>query len=202
VAAGLPLIFLVVGQFVFFRSRQSVRIWMNPNVVSTLDELKLRLSGKEVTLGYFKRWHDFRIEVCNVWLLVAIGLLSLGALAGVSTMHELPMPGFSILYFGGSIWLFVCYLAWRWIWERRAIRASGIALGPFRVSRLEKPFMKRVVYRFNDAQGEYHGGSFRSLFCDTRDDLTVVFYDGENPEVSVPASAMMFHQLKWAEASP
>jgi hypothetical protein len=197
--AALPLVFLVAGQFLFPRSKRSIRVWMNPEVVESLGEVRLRLSGKVVPLGFFKSWHDFRIEVCNFWLLTAIGLLSLGAIGEVWTMSEVPMPGV-LLYYGASAWSPVCYVAWRWIWERRAMRKTGIALGPFRVARIEKPFMKRVVYRFNDQQGGYRGGSFRSLFCDTRDDLTVVFYDESDPEISVPASAMMFHRLKWVEA--
>ena len=66
------------------------------------------------------------------------------------------------------------------------MRKSGIALGSFRVARIVKPFMKRVMYRFNDQQGGYRGGSIRSLFCDTGDDLTVVFFDESDPEISVP----------------
>lgn len=191
--------FLVVGQLFFPQSERSLRIWMNPEVIENAGELTLRLSGKEVSLAFFKRWYEFRIEVCNLWLLAVVGLLSLGALAGVSTMHDLPMPGYSYVYFGGSAWFLVCYLAWRWMWERRAMSESGISLGSFRVARAEKPFMKRVIYHFNDEQGSYRGGSFRSLFCDTRDDLTIVFYKESDPEISVPASAMMFHKLKWAE---
>ena len=193
------MVFLIVGQFFLPQSKRSIRLWMNPDVIEDLGELTLRLSGKEVTLAFFKHWYRFRIEVCNLWLFVAIGLLSVGALAGVSTMHEPPMPGYSYVYYVGSVWLLVCYLAWRWVCERRAMRKSGIALGSFHIARMEKPFMKRVVYRFNDEDGGYHGDSFRSLFCDTRDDLTIVFYDESNPEISVPASAMMFHKLKWAE---
>jgi hypothetical protein len=199
-AAGLPLVFLLIGQSFFPHSKRSIRLWMNPDVVSETDEVRLRLSGEEVTLDFFKRWHDFKVVECNVWLLITIGLLSLGALAGVYAVNDLPMPGYSYLYYGGSFWLPICYLAWRWIWERRAMRATGIAMGPFRVARLEKPpFMKRVTYHFNDDQGAYHGGSFRTLFCDTSDDLTVIFFDESHPEVSVPASAMMFHKLKWKE---
>jgi hypothetical protein len=198
-AAGVPLAFLVYGQLFFPKSKRSLRLWMNPEVVGGLGGVNLRLSGKEVTLAFFKRWYEFKIEVFNVWLLAAIGLVSVGALAGVSTLHDLPMQGLSLVYFGGSVWLLVCYLAWRWIWERRAMRTTGISLGSFRVTRLEKPFMKRVVYRFTDVHGGYHGGSFRTLFCDTRDDLTVVFYNESDPEISVPASAMMFHKLRWAE---
>ena len=113
-------------------------------------------------------------------------------------MNEIPIPG-AFVYYGASAWSPVCYVAWRWIWERRAMLNSGIALGSFRVTRIEKPFMKRVVYRFNDQQGGYRAGSIRSLFCDTRDDLTVVFYDESDPEISAPVSAMMFHKLKWSE---
>lgn len=80
------------------------------------------------------------------------------------------------------------------------MRNSGLALGSFRVARTEKPFMKRVVYRFIDGRGGYHGGSVRSLFCDTRDDLTVVFYDEIDPEISMPATAMMFHKLAWSDS--
>jgi hypothetical protein len=172
---------------------------MNPDLLDDVSEVKLRLSGKEVTLDFFKRWYGFRVELRNLWLLALVGLLSLGASAGVSAMRDLPLPGYSYVYFAGSGWMLVCYLAWRWMWERKAMRASGIALGSFHVLRLEKPFMKRVVYHFNDEQGGYHGGTLRTLFCDTRDDLTVIFYDESHPEISVPASAMMFHTLKWVE---
>lgn len=196
--AALPLALLVIGQFLFPRSTRGIQIWMNPEVVERFGEVKMRLSGKEVPLSFFKTWHEFRVEVTNFWLLTSIGLLSLGAIAGVSTISEFPMPG-ALLYYGASAWSPVCYVAWRWIWERRAMRGSGIALGSFRVARVEKPFLKRVVYRFNDRQGGYRAGSIRSLFCETRDDLTVVFYDESDPEISVPASAMMFHKLKWAE---
>ena len=147
--------FLVVGQLFFPQSERSLRIWMNPEVIESAGELTLRLSGKEVSLAFFKRWYEFRIEVCNLWLLAVVGLLSLAALAGVSTMHDLPMPGYSYVYFGGSAWFLVCYLAWRWMWERRAMSESGISLGSFCVARTEKPFMKRVIYHFNDEQGSY-----------------------------------------------
>jgi hypothetical protein len=79
------------------------------------------------------------------------------------------------------------------------MREAGLALGSFYVAGTAGPLLKRVVYRFRDDTGEYRGGSFRSLFCDTKDDLTVIFYDEHNPEVSVPASAMIFHKLRWAE---
>jgi len=204
-AAALPFVFLVVGQFLFPRSRRSIRIWMNPEVIERLGEVRLRLSGKVVPLGFFKSWHDFRIEPRNLWLLFAVAMLSLGAVAAVSTMPERPVLGyeafysFYFVYVVGSAWLLVCYLPWRWIWERRAMRSSGISLGSFRVGREEKPMMKRVVYQFNDGQGGYRAASFLTFLCDTRDDLTIVFYSESDPEISVPASAMMFHKLKWSE---
>ena len=196
--AGLPLAFLLAGQFVFPNSKRALQVWMSPEIIDDLGEVSLRLSGKVLPFGYFKRWHEFNIEVNNLWLLLVIALLSLGGIAGALTLDDVPMPGGS-LYYGISVWLLVCYLSWRWIWERRAMRSSGIALGNFRVTRTEGPLMKCVVYHFKDQMGEYRGGFLKSLFCDTRDDLTIVFYDESDPEVSVPASAMMFHKLKWAE---
>jgi len=111
VAAGVPLLFLLVGQFLFPHSKRSIRLWMNSDIVGESTEMRLRLSGKEVTLDFFKRWHDFRIEICNVWLLAAIGLLSLAALAGAYTLSDLPLPGYSYEFIGGprgswsAIWL-------------------------------------------------------------------------------------------------
>jgi hypothetical protein len=198
-AAALPLALLAVGQFFLPRSGQKIRLWMNPDVLENLGDVTLRLSGKEVSLGFFKRWYEFKIETFNVWLLAILGLASLGAIAGVWTTQELPMPAY-YLYYGGSAWLLVCYLAWRWLWERRVMRKSGFALGSFRVASTEGPLMRRVIYHFVDEKGEYRGGSLKTLFCDTQDELTVIFYDEDDPEISIPASAMMFHRLRWSEA--
>jgi hypothetical protein len=89
------------------------------------------------------------------------------------------------------------YFAWRWLWERKVMRKAELALGSFRITGMEGPLIKRVSYHFIDNRGEYRGGSLRTLFCDAQDDLTVIFYDEETPEQSVPASAMMFHKLRW-----
>jgi hypothetical protein len=203
VAAGIPLLFLVAGQFFFPRAKRSLQLWMNPEIIEYHGDVRLRLSGREITLAFFKKWYEFRIEVRNLWLLMTVGLLSLGALAAVSTMPDLAPSDYGLLFFAYlavSAWLPVCYLAWRWIWERRAMQTSGISLGSFRVGREEKPMMRRVIYQFNDQRGGHRAGSFLTFFCDSRDDLTVVFYDESNPEISVPASAMMFHKLKWGKS--
>lgn len=77
---------------------------------------------------------------------------------------------------------------------------SGLALGTFSVSRSGHPIMLRHIrYQFVDHEGEYRGGSFDSMFCDQSDDLSLVFYDETNPDVSIPASAMVFHRLVWKE---
>jgi len=199
--AALPLALILVGQFYLFRSKQSIRLWMNPDLLEHTAGLTLRLSGKSVSLDFFKRWYEFEIEARNLWLLGIIAVASLAATARAWMLGDLiadpPMPG-TIWYYGGIAWLIVCYLSWRWLWERKAMRGSAFALGNFRVSRAEG-IWKRCAYQFIDGNGEYHGGSFRTLFSDPRDDLTVVFYPPSDPDVSVPASAMMFHRLKWAD---
>jgi hypothetical protein len=54
-----------------------------------------------------------------------------------------------------------------------------------------------VRYHFTDNQGGHWGGSVRTLFWNTFDNLTIVFYDKANPQRCVTASAMMFHKLEW-----
>jgi hypothetical protein len=195
--ASLPLAFIIVGQFFLPRSRQSIRLWLNPELLKDFEELSLQLSGRKVTLDFFKRWHAFEIELHNLWLLMILALVSLGAMGIVWTLHELPIPS-AYWYYGGSVWLLACSLAWRWLWERKVMRKSGVALGSFHVASVEGPLLKRVIYHFIDHDGGYRGGSLRTLFCNTDDDLTVIFYEEENPDHSVPASAMMFHRLNWS----
>lgn len=198
VVTAVPLIFLIAGQLYLVDSKRCIRLWMNPAVLEDGDQATLRLSGKIVSHGFFKRWYEFEIQVGNLWWLGIVALTSLATMAGVWVTDELPIPG-SYWYYAGLLWWFVCYLAWRWLWERRAMRQEGFALGSFRVVGMAGPRMKRVSYQFTDNNGEHWGGSFRTLYCDTQDDLTVVFYDERNPNISVPASAMMFHRLIWAD---
>lgn len=199
-AATLPLLLILVRQFYLSNSKRSVQLWMNPDLLEFTDELSLRLSGREVSLGFFKRWYEFEIEVCDHWLLSLVALASLGATAVVWITDDLPMPN-TFWGWGVPAWFLVCYLAWRWMWERRAMSKSGFALGTFRIGEKDGPLLTRITYQFIDGQGEYYGGSFRTLFCDTRDDLSVVFHDEARPEISLPASAMMFHRLKWVDSS-
>lgn len=197
VITTVPFVFIVVGQFYLPHSKRSFRLWMNPDLLEQTEELSLRLSGKQVSLGFFKRWYEFEIEVRNRWLLAVLVFASLGAAAVVWKTDELPMP--NVFWgWGTSGWFLVCYLSWRWLHERRAMCKSGFALGSYYVAGTAGPFLKRVNYQFVDRKGDYYGGSFRTLLCDTSDDLTVIFHDEAKPEISVPASGMMFHSLKWA----
>jgi len=199
--AALPLALILVGQFYLFRSKQGIRLWMNPDLLEHASGFTLRVSGKSVSLDLFKRWYDIEIEARNLWLLGIIAVASLAATARGwmlgDLIADLPMPG-SIWYYMGAAWLIICPLSWRWLRERKAMQGSAFALGNFRVIRPED-IWKRIVYQFIIGNGGYHGGSFRTLVFDSKDDLTVVFYPPSDPDVSVPASAMMFHRLKWAD---
>lgn len=199
VLTTLPFVFILVGQFCLPKSKRSFQLWMNPAVLDLSDEVSLRLSGRDVSLGFFKRWYEFEIEVCNYWLLSLITVASLAAMGVIWTTDDLPMP--NVLWGGGvSAWFLVCYLAWRWLSERRAMTTTGFAIGSVRAGE-KAGLLRRITYQFIDSRGDYYGGSFRTLFCDTRDDLSVIFYDEGKPEISLPASVMMFHRLKWAESA-
>jgi hypothetical protein len=196
--AAVPLVLLITGQFFLPRPKQHIRLWADPALLAGTDKITLRLSGKSLSLGFFKSWHEFDIETCNLWLLTIVAMASLGAVTGIGMTEELPMPA-TYLYYVGSVWFLVCELGWRWLQERRAMRKSGFAIGSFHVAGMEGPLLRRINFQFIDHNGDYRGGSFRSLFCDTRDNLTIVFFDEDNPDVSVPASSMMFHRLQWGD---
>lgn len=192
IVAGLPLLMIIAGQLYLPESKRSIRLWMNPNLLPYTDQVSLRLSGKPLSLGYFKQWHDFQIEVCHRWLLAILILASFAGILVIWETDDLPMP--NVFWgWGTGAWFLVCTLAWRWFCERRAVSTSGFALGTFRVTGQAGPLLKQISYQFVDHEGEYYGGSLRSLFCDAEDDLTVVFHDEARPEVSIPASAMIFH---------
>jgi hypothetical protein len=54
-------------------------------------------------------------------------------------------------------------------------------------------------YHFVDPEGEYRGGMIDMLAPRQEDDMTVVFYSEDNPDLNIPASALIFHKLLWKE---
>ncbi len=114
VVTTLPFLFILVGQFYLPKSKRSFQLWMNPALLAVTDDISLRLSGKDLSLGFFKRWYEFEIEVCNSWLLSLIAVASLAAMGVIWTTDDLPMP--NVLWgWGLSAWFLVSYLAWRWM---------------------------------------------------------------------------------------
>jgi hypothetical protein len=194
--AALPLFLILWGQFRLPQARQSIWLWLNPEVAASIPEFSLRLNGREITLDFFKRWYEFEIEVRNWWLLGVIAISSLSAVALVWRLHELPIPG-SIYYYACIAWIPSCSLAARWLKERTVLGNSELSLASFRVQPLNL-FWKRVTYRFIDSEGSYWGDSFRTPFCNATDNLSVAFYLAGMPQRSIVASAMVFHDLKWS----
>jgi hypothetical protein len=160
-------------------------------------EKRIRLSGKSLSHSYFKQWLEFQIVSRRYWLLLILGTASPGAAGTIQLMKDLSFEGISGFYWGASLWPPCVLLAWRWLWERRTLRMSGMAIGPFEVRGSHRPPMRQIRYHFVDLQGEYHGGCIDSLFCHQSDDLTLVFYNKADPDESVPASTMIFHKLAW-----
>lgn len=208
VVALVPLALIAAGQLYLPRSKWAIQVWFDPKILVHLAEgeafelpleQQMRLSGMDVQPSHFKQWHEFEIVTHRYWLLLAIGVASL---AGVGTIQKLDtrdfgFNGISPVYWGALFWVGAVSTAWRWLKERRTLRMSGLALGSFEVSRGHHPAMRHIRYHFVDHEGEYRGGSFDSMFCDQSDDITLVFYDENDPDVSVPASALVFHRINW-----
>ena len=206
----IPLALMVAGQLYLPQSKRAIQVWFDPRILvevaegDTLEvplEEPMRLSGRVIQPSHFKQWHEFEIVPCRYWLLLVLGASSLVAAVAIHRLdtRDFGFNGIGPLYFGAFFWLTCVTLAWRWFRERRALRMSGLALGSFSVAGSHYPTMRFIRYQFVDHEGEYRGGSFESMFCDQSDDLTLVFYDETDPDVSIPASAMMFHRLVWKE---
>ena len=206
----VPFVLLVAGQLCLPQSKRAIQVWFDPRILVELAEggtveepleESMRLSGKIIQPSYFKQWHEFEIVPCRYWLLLVLGVSSLVAAGAIQRLDTrgFGFNGIGPLYFGVFFWMTCVAIAWRWFRERRALRMSGLALGSFSVATTHHPTMRHIRYQFVDHEGEYRGGSFESMFYSLSDDLTLVFYDETDPDVSIPASAMVFHRLQWKE---
>jgi hypothetical protein len=207
VMAISPLGLLVIGQFWLPRSKRVIQVWFNPVILELDGELISpepgtpfgRLSGKNLTYSLFKQRHEFEIVTHRFWLLAAIGLGSLAAVWLVSLINASLFLGFGYFYISCFTWTFVISLATRWIFERRMLRLEGVSMGGVSAKTYSKPAYRQILYHFVDPEGHYRGGCFDSVFCDESDSLTIIFYDRNDPDRSIPASALMFHKLVWQE---
>lgn len=203
-----PLVLLVLGQFFLPRSKRIIQVWFNATIPDDEDEPLtpepgspfLRLSGKDLPYSFFKQWHEFKIVTHRFWLLSAIGFMSLLMVWLAWRIQDSFMDGAALFYLAGSLWMLLVTLASRWGWERRMLQCEGIAMAGFSAER-STGLIQRIRYNFVDHEGHYWGGIFASMFCDRKDDLTIIFYDERNPQQSVPASALIFHKLVWKDTS-
>jgi hypothetical protein len=199
--ALLPLVLLAVGQLLLLQRRRTIQVWFDPNALELDDELISiqpgtpcgRLSGKDLAYSFFRQSHDFEIVTHRFFLLAAIGLLSLAEAWFASWALENQFEAVGSLYTIGVVWFFTMSLAMRWVWERRMLRMQGISIGSLSVNN------GQLRYHFVDPHGEYRGATCNSVFSDRSDDMTLIFYDQDNPDRSVAASGLVFHKLIWKE---
>lgn len=202
--ALIPLALLIVGQFYLPHSRRAVSVWFDPAVFEHSAHgavLPLRLSGKELKYTYFKQSHEFKIVTHRFWLLGIIGVLSLSAAAFASRVDdkEYFFHALRFMYLTGLIWLPVIFCAYAWLRERRMLRLEGLTIGPFSVYKSSQKHFSAVRYYFVDPNGEYRGGTMDSLLPAFPEDMTIVFYDPQDPERNIAAAGLNFHKLVWKE---
>lgn len=206
--ALIPLALLIIGQLYLPDSKRTVSVWFNPAILNLIDYddkepliPAARLSGKELKYTYFKQSHEFKIVTHRFWLLGIIGVLSLLVATFASRIddEEFFFHALRFMYFAGSIWLPVIFCAYAWLRERRMLRLAGLTMGTFSIHNSSRKYFRGVRYYFVDPSGEYRGGTIDSLFPDFADDMTIVFYDPEDPERNIAAAGLNFHRLVWKE---
>ena len=114
-----PLLLLIAGQLYLPRSKQSIQVWLDPNIAAERGEVALRLSGRTVTYGYFKRWYEFTIVARHFVLLAGIGIASFSAATAAWFAGEIIFKHAVAVRILVEVWIFFLYLSWRWFWERR-----------------------------------------------------------------------------------
>jgi hypothetical protein len=205
VMALAPFALLVIGQLILPRAKRSITVWFNPIVLEIDGETfsigvpgtsMARLSGRELFYSYFRQWHDFEIEPQRFLLLGAIGLVSLGAMWFSWRVQLNFFSGAGFYYLMLFVWMVLLGFARRWFWERRMLRLEGVSIATFLLHG------RQMKYHFVDPEGHYRGGCVDALITNRRDDMTVVFYDEMNPDRNIPASALIFHKLRWKEQTP
>jgi hypothetical protein len=202
-----PIVLLLFGQFYLPHAKRTIQVWFNPIVIEHEGELISpepgtpfgRLSGKTLLYSFFKQWHEFEIITHRFFLLSVIGFISLGAAWLAWRIKNSLFGGVGYFYAMGFLWVIVVSLAMQWVFERRMLRMEGVSMGSFSIKGNTKPPYRQVLYHFVDPEGHYRGGCFDSMYCDQADDMTIIFYDENNPDRSIPASALLFHKLVWKE---
>lgn len=216
--ALLPFWLLVIGQIILPKSRRAIQVRIEPivlkfeNVPSSLDaeareelgkilNAPARLSGRSIARSHFTRWLEFQVQPTHFFLLLLVGLVSLGMAVLIFNLKDAWLNGVNVLFLLFGLWSLALYLGWRWLWERRMLRRNGVSLGRFYISGSTRRGMRQVNYDFFDHEHERRGGACDSLFVDGEDDLTLVFFNEADPDQSVPASAMIFHKIAWTETA-
>lgn len=152
------------------------------------------VTGTSVVLGSFPIFREFKIERDNYVLLALIVVCSLGTAVWLWPQRHGGMPEFAgrpwIMYYGSAGWVCVVGLAMRWIRERALLREPALALAHVAQQG------KHGVYSFTDARGQFFGDTVWQL-KPSRSEYEVVFFDSERPNFSLPASALLFHKLRW-----
>ena len=197
----VPPLLVILGQLWIPKRKHAIQVWIDPKVEQDADDpAMLRVSGKLLTFGFFKKWHEFEVEPANVWLLVIVVGIPTTVLYFREWFFDFARNYMQLLFMISSMWLFLLYLSWRWFWERKVVRRSICALGPYWIyPGAGRWGMSSISYSFVDPQGEYHGGTFETFALDRDDHLSVVFFDPTDPSKSVPAAGMIFHTVRWKD---
>lgn len=199
--ALLPAAVVLFGQTCVPITNGACSISLDPEhfrVDGVPQEFSITVSGVPIALGAFKREQEFRFVQHNVVLLAVIVIGSFCLAAWVWPQRQGGMPEFNprpwILYYGGAGWIAVIGMAMRFFRERSILGRVVVALGPVHQRG------RRAEYSFKDLRGEYFGDTVWQ-FTPSDSEYELIFYRPENPKLSLPASALLFHKVVWLQAS-
>ena len=199
--ALLPAAVVLLGHAFVPIAKEAHSISLDPEhfrVDGVPQDFTITVSGALVALGTFRREQEFRLGQNNVALLALIVVGSFWVAAWVWPQRHGGMPELSprpwILYYGGAGWFAVIGMAMRFLKERSILGRFVVALSSVHQRG------RRAEYSFTDLRGEYFGDTVWQ-FRPSASEYELIFYRPENPNLSLPASALLFHEVVWARSS-
>jgi hypothetical protein len=191
--------FLVIGFLLFPRLNPGVPLRFPAASEPEQYEEKLLVAGLQVSPSGFPQQFACVLEPRSWWLLLLLGVLSLGAfcllVSKIPLIHFVEGHFFEGIYVPGLLTLAGLSISIKWYSEQSLLANSAATLGI--VSGInEFGQYRKIRYEFRDAEGGYYGGTERDFVSRQMDQIVLVVYDRRNPDHSCSSRGFMFRSVK------
>lgn len=199
-AASLVIFgFVVIGFLLFPRLNPGVPLRFPTASEPEQYQEKLLVAGFQISPGGFPQQFACVLEPKSWWLLLVLGLLSLGAfcflVSSVPLVHFVEHHFFESIYLPALLTLAGLFISIKWYSEQSLLANSAATLGLVSgISDFGR--YRKIRYEFRDGEGGYYGGIERDFLSRQMDHVVLVVYNRRNPDHSCSSRGFMFRNAK------